>query len=131
MPIDSSDKVPISKIQVFDWFHRGQYQYFFVPNFLCPCLPLPQIIFSELCILLGQPSQLSVQGRHGDFSFRDRVCALSRSRSLFPLDKVPSTLEPDSSHRTSFLAPRKSALSHGLTTLDDACCWLPLAAAGR
>ena len=62
-------------------------------------------------------------------SFSDRICTISSSRSLFLFDKVPSTPEMDSSPRTSFLVLHKSAHSHGPTALDDACCWLPLAAA--
>ena len=48
---------------------------------------------------------------------------------FFPLDKAPSTLEIDPLPRTSFLVHHKSALGHGFTAPDDACCGLTLAAA--
>ena len=47
LPIDSPYAAPIFEIRVLNWFHRGQYQNFSVPNFLCAFLPRPQIIFSE------------------------------------------------------------------------------------
>ena len=69
-PTDSPDRAPIFEIHVLDWFHEGQYQNSSVPtNFFCPFLPQPQMVFSELRILLDLPVQLSFQGRHGKFSF--------------------------------------------------------------
>ena len=51
-------------------FTESKYQHFFVPNFFCPFLRRPQIIFSELHILPEKPVQLSLQGKHGYFSFQ-------------------------------------------------------------
>ena len=126
------DKAPIAEVRVLDWFHRGQYQHLFVPNFLCPLPSQSQIIFSELRILLKQPIQLSVQGMHVDlFLLSDRVCTLSRSRSLFPLDKVNSALEIDSNIAPISLCPTSLRSAVGLShwmMLAAGCCWLPLAA---
>ena len=69
-PIDSLGTAPISEIRVLDWFHRGQNQTFGVPNILLSCLLQPQIIVSELGILLEQPIQLSARGRHATFAFQ-------------------------------------------------------------
>ena len=99
-----------------------QYENFFVPNFLCPFLSQRQMLHN----LREKSVQLSVQGRHGDFSFLTEF-AHFRDPGLFPPDKVPSTLEIDS---TSFpVLEHMSALSQEIITLDDACCrLLPLAA---
>ena len=61
------------------------------------------IIVSELRILPKQPIQRSAPGGHVNFCLEDRVCTLSKSRSLVPLDKIPSTLAIDSLPRTGVL----------------------------
>ena len=88
----------------------------------------PQIIVSEQRIL-EQPIQLSAPGRHVNVAFQT-VCKLSISRSLFPFDRVPSTLAFDAPPRTSFLVrDHMSSLSHGFTSFAGTSCELPLAAA--
>ena len=32
LPIDSADTAPIFEFRFLDWFHKGQYPNFFVPN---------------------------------------------------------------------------------------------------
>ena len=49
-----------------------------------------------------------------EISLSDRVCTLSRSRPLFPLDKVPSTLEIDSLPRTNFLVLLHTCRRHAM-----------------
>ena len=128
LPFDSPDTAAIFEILVPDWFHRERYQNFFVPNVLCPCLLQPQIIFSELRILIEQPLQLFCSNWTWRFRLSDRVCTDSKSRFHFPLDKVPSTRAIDSLPRTSVpVMDRMSAPSHGFTTLAGTGCGLPLA----
>ena len=97
-PNDSPVVAVIVEIRVRDWFHNIRISLFPIS---CPFLLQPQVISSELRILLEQVSQLSVQGRHGDFSFQAEFAHFPNLDLLF-LSKE-STLAIDSLPRTSFL----------------------------
>ena len=112
MPTDSPDKAPI--FEILDRFHTGQYQNFFVPNFLMPIsASASDNLYLSCAFSLNSQSSFLLEVDMRLFP-SDRVCTRPKSRSLFPLDKAPSTLESDSLPRTSFLVlDHKSALSHG------------------
>ena len=82
---------------------------------------MPQIIFSELRILLEHPSSL-FKVDIGISPFGQSLRTFSHS--LFTLDKAPLTLVP----RTSFLTCRRQAMGLSHLMLAAGYRWLPLAA---
>ena len=100
LPINSPGTAPTFEIRVIDWFHEGQCQNFLVPIFSCSCLLQPQIVVSELRIVLERPIQLSARARHADFSFQTEFAHFP-DLDLFCL----STTFVQHLHLTHHLAP--------------------------
>ena len=92
-PTDSHGTVPIFEIRVLD-------HCVFVPNFLSPCMLQPQIIVSEVRILLEQPIQLSAPGRHDNFACPTEFAHFPNLDLFFLSTKSLQYL-----HLTHYLAP--------------------------
>ena len=130
-PTDSPDVAPTFVIQVVDWFHTEQYPSFSFPNFFCPRLLQPRIIFSELRIHLAELVREDSSFQTEFFLCHVDIMTHFRNHHPFFL----STVIFQHLKKTHHLASVSRSFQHldvcqRFTTLDDAgCCWLPLAAA--
>ena len=106
-PTDPLGTIP-SRFEFSNGFIKGHIRIFFVPNFLCPCLQQPQIIVSELHILLNQPGQLSARGRHVNFAFQTE----------FAFDVLPRTSCPVLDHMSFAGTGCRSKFSEAATVCE-------------